>query len=158
MDFFLLNFALKDAFFAGCAATAFAFCLGVPRAYILYSGLCAAVGHSVQAVLLMLGVSLVWSTFFGALLIGGLGLFFAKRFLISQVIFAVPGIIPMLPGTFIFNTFLAIFDKAGMKGVTSASLALEVFSDFLRAVVILCALAIGLALPYLMFRYGEKDY
>lgn len=158
MELNLLNFALKDAFLAGLAALAFAFCLGVSHRYIFYCGLCAALGHSTQTICLFFDISLAVSTFIGAFLIGILGLCFSKYFLISRVIFVVPGILPMLPGTFFFNTFLSLFEKIEMRGVASPMLALEAFSDLLRGIVILSALAGGLALPYLVFKYHESEF
>lgn len=154
-DLFL--FAVKDAALAGLAATAFAFCLGVPRRHTLICGVCAALGHSTQAVLLALGFSLAFSTFSGATLIGFLGIIFARKFFIPRVVFTVPGIIPMLPGTFVFNALLALVQASAIGATTPPSIALEALSNFMRAAVIICALAAGIGLPNLLIGYKKPE-
>ncbi len=153
----MLFFALKDAALAFVAAAAFALCLGVPRRYILLCGLCAALGHSTQAVLLALDFTLALATFAGAALVGILAVILSHQLFVPRVIFAVPGIIPMLPGTFIFHALLSIVQSSNISETTPASIAIEAFSDITRAGVILCALATGIGLPNLLLHYKKPE-
>jgi len=153
----LLLFALKDAALAGAAAAAFSFCLGVPRHLVVYAGGCAAVGHSLQAVLIQLNCPLGLAVLSGAFCIGMLSVLLAKYFFVSRIIFTVPGIIPMLPGTFIFRSLLTLIQSASLSANTPPSLVIDAFSGFLKAAVILGSIAVGISLPNLFFYYHKPD-
>jgi uncharacterized membrane protein YjjB (DUF3815 family) len=153
----LLIFALKDAGWTISAASIFSCCLGVPARYALLCGICAAVGHTLQAVLLLMGTPLAAATFFGAMLIGFVGIIFGKIWHLPRVALTVPALLPMLPGTFVFNGLLAVVNTASMSGLAPSGVALDAFSNFMRAGIILCALTAGIALPNLMIGYHKPQ-
>lgn len=157
MENSLLLFALKDAAWTAFAGGVFSVCLGVPVRYAPLCALCAALGHSLQSVLLVLTVPLAAATFMAGTLIGLVGIVLAKIWHLPRVALTVPALLPMLPGTFIFNALLGLINTTSMHGIAPSGVALDAFSNLLRACVILCALTAGIALPNLIIGYHKPQ-
>ena len=64
--------------------------------------------------------------------------------------YAVAAIIPMIPGTYAFNTVIALVQLTAQSHV-SPELTSEVISNGLKTVFILGALSVGLAMPGLLY-------
>ncbi len=75
---------------------------------------------------------------------------FAKRHLAPPLMYAVAAIIPMIPGTYAFNTVIALVQLTAQSQV-SQELTGQVISNGLKTVFILGALSVGLALPSLLY-------
>jgi uncharacterized membrane protein YjjB (DUF3815 family) len=95
------------------------------------------------------GLSIEWSTLAAATLVGMIGVHWSHRFLAHPKVFTVAALIPMVPGVFAFKAMIAIVE-INHRGFSLALWGLMI-DNVLKAVFIVAALAIGLAMPGLLF-------
>ncbi|HQU09704.1 MAG TPA: threonine/serine exporter family protein [Opitutales bacterium] len=154
----LLAQAAFDFFFSGMAALAFAFLFNLEKSHLLPCALCAGVGHVTQFLALQSGLTFGLASLLGATWIGFLGYIIAGKLNVARVVFTVPAIIPMFPGTFAFKALMGVVYISGLGQAASSDLILETVVNFTRTAVILCALAAGIAAPTLLLPwYRPKD-
>ncbi|MCT7940938.1 threonine/serine exporter family protein [Shewanella holmiensis] len=146
----LLLDLLNDAFFSAIPALGFAILFNVPQRYLVYCALAGALGHSARTLLMHVNMPIEWATFAAAALVGVITIQFAKRHLAPPLMYAVAAIIPMVPGTYAFNTVIALIQLTAQNQV-SPELSAQVIVNGLKTVFILGALAVGLALPSLLY-------
>ncbi|MFV7782603.1 threonine/serine exporter family protein [Shewanella marisflavi] len=146
----LLIKLLNDALFSAVPAVGFAMVFNVPRRFLPYCALAGSLGHSLRTLLMHFGMPIEWGTFVAAALVGVLTIGFAKRHLAPPLMYAVAAIIPMIPGTYAYNTVIALVQLTAMSEV-STELTAEVISNGLKTIFILGALSVGLAMPSLLY-------
>lgn len=146
----LILLLLDDAFFAAIPAVGFAMVFNVPRRFLKYCAFAGAIGHSFRRCLLYFDFPIEWSTFAAAALIGVITIAFAKRHLAPPLLYAVAAIIPMIPGSYAFNTVIGLVQLSTQTDI-SPELLSSVVSNGLKTVFILGALSVGLALPSLLY-------
>ncbi|CAM4133502.1 threonine/serine exporter family protein [Shewanella insulae] len=146
----LLLKLLNDAAFSAVPAVGFAMVFNVPRRFLPYCALAGALGHSLRTLLLHFGMPIEWCTFAAAALVGVLTIGFAKKHLAPPLMYAVAAIIPMIPGTYAYNTVIALVQLSAQSEV-SPELTAEVISNGLKTIFILGALSVGLAMPSLLY-------
>ncbi|GGZ29343.1 MULTISPECIES: threonine/serine exporter family protein [Shewanella] len=148
MDTLLL--LLNDAFFSAIPAMGFAMLFNVPRRYLLYCALAGAIGHSSRTLMLQFGLPIEWATFAAAGIIGMVTIAFARRHLAPPLLYAVAAIIPMIPGSYAYNTVIALVQLTAQSQL-STELWEQVVTNGLKTVFILGALSVGLAMPSLLY-------
>ena len=141
---------LNDALFSAIPAVGFAMVFNVPKRFLPYCALAGAIGHSSRTLLLYIGLPIEWATFAAAALVGLITIGFAKRHLAPPLMYAVAAIIPMVPGTYAFNTVIALVQLTAQSEI-SPELTSQVISNGLKTVFILGALSVGLAMPGLLY-------
>ncbi|MFQ6370789.1 threonine/serine exporter family protein [Shewanella sp. YIC-542] len=147
----LLLQLIDDAFFASFPAIGFAMLFNVPRRFLPYCALAGAVGHCFRTILMQfLSVPIEWATFMAAALIGVMTIVFAKRHLAPPLLYGVAAIIPMIPGSYAYNTVIALVELAAHSEVQPEVLA-QVALNGVKTVFILGALSVGLAMPSLVY-------
>ena len=146
----LLLKLLNDALFSSIPAVGFAMVFNVPKRFLPYCALAGAVGHSVRTFLLHFHMPIEWATFAAAAIVGVLTIGFAKKHLAPPLMYAVAAIIPMIPGTYAYNTVIALVQLTAQSEI-SPELTAEVISNGLKTVFILGALSVGLAMPSLLY-------
>ncbi|MBB1319262.1 threonine/serine exporter family protein [Shewanella sp. SR43-4] len=146
----LISLLLHDAFFSAIPAIGFAMVFNVPKRYLLYCALAGAIGHSSRTLLMQFSMPIEWATFAAAAIVGVVTIRFAKQHLAPPLMYAVAAIIPMVPGTYAFNTVIALIQLTAQSQV-SPELTAQVILNGLKTVFILGALAVGLALPSLLY-------
>jgi Uncharacterized conserved protein len=145
----LLVALLEDMFFAMIPAVGFALVFNVPTKALKYCAYGGAIGHGLRFLLMESGVAIEWATLAGATTIGFLGVYWSQRFLAHPKVFTVAAIIPMIPGVYAFKAMIALV-TINNQGYTPALWA-SLIENLLSAGFILSALAIGLAMPGLLF-------
>nr|WP_077755680.1 threonine/serine exporter family protein [Shewanella psychrophila] len=141
---------LNDALFSAIPAVGFAMVFNVPKRFLSYCALAGAIGHSSRTLLLHVGLPIEWATFAAAAFVGLITIGFAKRHLAPPLMYAVAAIIPMIPGTYAFNTVIALVQLTAQSEI-SPELTSQVISNGLKTVFILGALSVGLAMPSLIY-------
>ncbi|MCL1145091.1 threonine/serine exporter family protein [Shewanella sp. 10N.261.52.F9] len=141
---------LNDAIFSAIPAIGFAMVFNVPRRYLPYCALAAALGHGSRTMWLSFGLPIEWATFLAAALVGVVTIAFARKHLAPPLMYAVAAIIPMIPGTYAFNTVIGLVQLTAQAEM-SPELIYEVVSNGLKTVFILGALSVGLAMPSLLY-------
>lgn len=141
---------LHDAFFSAIPAVGFAMVFNVPKRFLPYCAIAGALGHSSRTLLLHFSLPIEWATFIAAALVGLVTIGFAKRHLAPPLMYAVAAIIPMIPGTYAFNTVIALVQLTAQPEITP-ELTSAVISNGLKTVFLLGALSVGLAMPSLLY-------
>lgn len=149
----LLLGLLYDMLFAAIPAVGFALVFNVPQNALKYCAIGGAIGHGSRFLMMHYGIPIEWATFFAATLVGLIGVKWSHRFLAHPKVFTVAALIPMVPGVFAFKAMIALVEINHL-GYTPelVSLCLE---NFLKAMFIIAGLAVGLAVPGLLF-YRRK--
>lgn len=140
---------LNDMFFAAIPAVGFALVFNVPQKALKYCAIGGAVGHGSRYLLLQYGVPIEWGSFFAATLVGMIGVFWSRKFLAHPKVFTVAALIPMVPGVFAFKAMIALVEINHL-GYTPELVSM-LMENFLKAMFIIAGLAIGLAMPGLLF-------
>ena len=154
MDIINLFIALvNDMFFAAIPAVGFAMVFNVPPKYLSYCALGGALGHGLRMLLLKHGMQVEWATFSASTTVGFIGLYWSQKLNVSPKIFTVAAMIPMVPGVYVYKAMIAIVE------INHRGFSLDIWKifaeNFIKGISIIAALAIGLAMPSLLF-YRRK--
>jgi uncharacterized membrane protein YjjB (DUF3815 family) len=135
---------------ASVPAVGFGMVFNVPRRIL---GLCAAGGALGRGLRFALhdgcGLPLEWSTLLAAAAVSLLGVVAAQRIRAHPKVMTVAAMIPMIPGVPLFTTLIALAQI--QRGGSSPELLATVFSQGIKSAIIVAALAVGLALPGMLF-------
>jgi uncharacterized membrane protein YjjB (DUF3815 family) len=149
----LIVMLLRDALWSGVAALGFAMLFNVPPRLLVGCVICGALGHATRAVMAdVFAFNIESATLVGAIVVGMLAVFFARRFSAPALIFATTGAIPMVPGSFAFRAMLGLIQIASGEPSTIMPVLAEAAINVVKTTLILGALALGTALPTLLFR------
>ncbi|WP_070963167.1 threonine/serine exporter family protein [Vibrio sonorensis] len=149
ISFGLLLGLLNDMFFAAIPAVGFALVFNVPQNALKYCAIGGALGHGSRYLMMHYGIPIEWATFFAATLVGMVGVHWSHRFLAHPKVFTVASVIPMIPGVFAFKAMIALVEL-NQQGY-SLELMSSLMENFLKAMFIIAGLAVGLAMPGLLF-------
>ena len=140
---------LQNMILAAASAVGFALVFNVPRSALILCAAGGAIGRGGRYLLITAGLPMELSTFIVAALVSLLGVYVAQRMKAHPKVFTVAAMIPMIPGVSFFTALLAVVEIQ-RRGMTPELLSTAVTSG-LRATFIVAALAIGLAVPGLLF-------
>ena len=137
----------------GCAATGFAILFNVPPRTLWVIFIMGALGGTVKLICLKLGVNIILSSLMGALLIGFLSIRAAHFRHSPPFVFAIPAVIPMVPGAFTYRMMLGIIHLTGENDhAVFMQLLQETVDNGLKAFFVLSALSLGVSAPMLLSR------
>ncbi len=141
----LLITLLDDAFFSAIAAVGFSLIFNVPQRLLFLCAIGGALAHSFRTLLLLSGTTIVPASFLAAALVGLIGVYWSRKYLVPRPVFTVASIIPMIPGTYAFQAMISLFSiyQLGYSPELMASL----LENGLTMLFILMAISFGLALP-----------
>jgi uncharacterized membrane protein YjjB (DUF3815 family) len=148
----LMVLLVLDAFWAALAAAGFAMLFNVPRRTLLACMLAGAVGHATRTLLMHFGMTIVPATLAGAIVIGFFGEYCSRRWRAPAPLFTVSGAIPMVPGSFAYRAMLAAIRITTTAPADVTPILAEAGINFVTTGLILAALALGIAMPQLLFR------
>ncbi len=140
---------LNDMFFAAIPAVGFAMVFNVPQKALKYCAVGGAIGHGSRYLMMYFGLPIEWATFFAATLVGLIGVHWSHRFLAHPKVFTVAALIPMVPGVFAYKAMIAMVEINHLG--YSPELIATCMENFLKAMFIIAGLAVGLAVPGLLF-------
>lgn len=153
MSWQLLLGLINDMFFAAIPAVGFALVFNVPVPALKYCALGGAIGHGSRFVMMHFGIPIEWATFFAATLVGMIGVHWSHKFLAHPKVFTVAALIPMVPGVFAYRAMIAMVEINHLG--FNPELLETLLENFLKAMFIIAGLAVGLAVPGLLF-YRRK--
>ncbi|WP_105902280.1 threonine/serine exporter family protein [Vibrio gangliei] len=148
MNLFLFD-VLLDMALASIPAVGFALVFNVPVKALKYCALGGAIGHGLRFILMSYSIPIEWATFFAATTVGMIGVHWSHKFLAHPKVFTVAAMIPMVPGVYAFKAMIALVEIK-QSGYDPELLAI-LMDNFLQAMFIIAGLAIGLAMPGLLF-------
>ena len=137
----------------GFAACGFAILFNVPPRTLWVIFIMGALGGTVKLICLKLGVNIILSSLMGALLIGFLSIRGAHLRHSPPFVFAIPAVIPMVPGAFTYRMMLGIIHLTGENDhAVFLQLLQETVDNGLKAFFVLSALSLGVSAPMLLSR------
>ena len=152
-------FIILKGILGGAAALGFAVMFNVPKRTLLSVFYLGAVGVTVKFIALLIGISIILSSLFGAALIGFLCQVIAIRRQTPPLVIAIPSVIPMVPGVFLYKMMIAVIRLSSTSdNDIILQLIAETTTNGLKAVFILLALSLGISLPYLILRRDTLNY
>lgn len=138
----------QDAFWSGIAATGFAILFNVPRRALIYCALIGAVGHAARTIAMeQFGVGIAIATLIGALIVGFLSKWLARRLQIPSMIFGISAAIPMVPGVFAYQAMIGLLELVNLEADQTQSVLVEIATNSVRTGAILGALGLGITAP-----------
>lgn len=144
---------LEKGIWLGCAAIGFAVLFNVPRRTLVTIFVIAAMGGLVKVALLQHGAVAALATLAGASLIGLLSVLAAHQRKAPPMIFAIPAVIPMIPGFFAYQAMVGMIELTVEKDpVLYSKIFFETVNNGLSAFFVMLALSIGVAIPMLISR------
>ncbi len=150
MDYLLLT---EKIVWFGAAAGGFAILFNVPARTLLPVIIMGALGGLTKLILLNMELNVIVATLAGATLIGFLSIPFAHNKHAPPPVFAIPAVIPMVPGIFAYKMMLGLISLAGPLDPSAYTQVLsETFNNGLKVMFILMSLAGGVGVPMLITR------
>jgi uncharacterized membrane protein YjjB (DUF3815 family) len=144
---------LQSMLLAAVPAVGFGLVFNVPRSALVYCAAGGAIGRGLRFLLITAGLPIEPATFVAAAVVSLLGVYIAQRMRAHPKVFTVAAMIPMIPGVPFFTALIAVVEIQ-RHGLTTELLNTAISSG-LRAAFIVAALAVGLAIPGLLF-YRRK--
>jgi uncharacterized membrane protein YjjB (DUF3815 family) len=144
---------LQQMALAAVPAVGFGLAFNVPAQALGYCAAGGALGRGLRYLLVAAGMPIEVATFVAAAAVSLAGVYIAQRMRAHPKVFTVAAMIPMIPGVPFFTALIAVAEIQ-RKGMTPDLLSTAVNSG-LRAAFIVAALAVGLAVPGLLF-YRRK--
>ena len=144
---------LQNMLFAAVPAVGFGLVFNVPRSALGYCAAGGAIGRGLRFLLITGGMPIVPATFLAASVVSLLGVYIAQRMRAHPKVFTVAAMIPMIPGVSFFTALLAVAEI--QRRALTPELLNTAITSGLSAIFIVAALAVGLALPGLLF-YRRK--
>lgn len=144
----ILLVILEDALWSGVAAVGFGVLFNVPKRALAYCALVGACGHAVRALMMtQFNMGITTSTLIGALVVGFMSKFIARKLKMPSMIFGITGAIPMVPGVFAYQTMISLGEMIHQEpGQIAVSLG-EAAVNGVRTVALLGCLALGITAP-----------
>ena len=136
----------------GFAALGFAVLFNVPQRTLLIIWLLGATGGLVKLAMLALGLGPVMASMLGASTIGVLSIPAAHNKHAPPMVFSIAAVIPMVPGIFAYRTMIGLLQLTGEVDSAYQQALSETINNGAKAVFILMALAVGVALPNIVMR------
>lgn len=128
------------------AVLTIALAFGVPRKFLVYSAVVAAISWCVYLISLESGLDLVVSVFIATLVIAFISHTFARRFKAPVTVFLIPGILPLVPGVGTYRIVYYLIQEDGAK----ASF------NFIQTLQIAGMIAIGIFIMDTFFKFFHK--
>lgn len=143
---------IEDVVLSGIVAAGFAVLFNVPPRLLLACVFAGAAGRVVRDLVMGGGLNIEPATLAGAVVVGLMGEYFARRYTAPALIFTVSGAIPMVPGAFAYRAMLGLIRVSNASGDTGVTLLSEAAINLTKTGIILAAIAIGITMPVLLFR------
>jgi len=149
-----MDFALVDkGIWLGLAGIGFAVLFNVPRRTLGAIYIMSALGGMLKFYMMSLDFGLVFAAFCGSSLIGFLSVLAAHYRKAPPMTFALPSLIPMIPGFFAYKAMVGVMKLTAEKDVeVYRKLFFETVNNGLSALFIILALSAGVAIPLLITR------
>ncbi len=144
---------LERGIWYGVAALGFAVLFNVPKRTLLIICILAAFGGITKLILVNFGIGVILASLAGSSLIGLLSIPAAHNKHSPPLVFAVPAVIPMVPGVFAYQMILGLIKLSEIPTDSNYYIILsQTVSNGLKALFILMSLAAGVAIPMLITR------
>lgn len=135
---------------AAAAVLGFAMVFAVPRRTLPGIMALAVGAHLLRSLCLSQGAALPLASFVAALAVGFVATVVAPRTGQATAIYAFAPVIPLIPGTYMFNALIGLLDLTSGTGGASSVIVDNVVVDISVATLTIIALAVGTIGPTLL--------
>jgi uncharacterized membrane protein YjjB (DUF3815 family) len=135
---------------AGVAVIGFAMVFSVPRRTLPAIVVIAIFAHLVRSLCLDLGAALPAASFLAAIVVGLAAAILAPRRRDAIPIYAFAPVIPLIPGTFLFDALTGLLDLTTAQSPETAAIVDAALVDASVATLTIAALAVGTISPTLL--------
>lgn len=144
---------LAKAFFTGCAAVGFGILFNTPKKnlFVIFGG-GAIAGLMKYSILYFTPGMVISATFFATLAMGGYTMAIASKRHEPQLIFAIPCVIPLVPGAFAYRTMLGLIKLSGQMGPDYSTTISETVHNGAITLFTIMAFSVGVIIT----NWGEK--
>lgn len=150
---------LEEFFFAAIAATGFSLVTDPPKRAVFLSAIAAGCGRALRVLLMSspIDMGIIFATFFAAVAVGFVGLFFANKARCAMEVVAFPALLPMIPGMYAYHTIIALVEFSNnVSYAQKQELLVEIFNNGIYTIGITVMLAVGVTLVHKIFY--EKSF
>jgi len=147
-----LMLVLSKAFWCGWGAIGFGILFNVPPRTLFALWIGGAIGGFLKFTLLQLTVGVVFASFVGATAVGMLSIPIAHFRHVPPMIFAIPAVIPMIPGVFAYRTMLGLIKLTGAIGPDYTTIMSDTVNNGVKTLFIIMSLALGVSVPMHVMR------
>ena len=153
-----INILLK-AFFSGWAALGFGILFNVPRKNLFVVWIGGAIAGFVKFTILYFAPSsIILASFLSATILGVYSLIMAEIRHELQMIFAIPAVIPLVPGVFAYRTMFGLIKLSGNIGPDYSRTLSETVRNGSQTLFIIMAFSIGVILTSQIGKDLRKKY
>jgi uncharacterized membrane protein YjjB (DUF3815 family) len=144
---------LEKSIWFGLAAVGFAVLFNVPVRTLFSIFLMGALGGLTKTICMNFEINIILATLAGATLVGFLSILSAHIRHAPPPVFAIPAVIPMIPGIFAYRMMLGLITLASeVNPQTYHQVLSETINTGLKVMLILMSLAGGVGIPLLITR------
>ncbi|MEL0455417.1 threonine/serine exporter family protein [Flavobacteriaceae bacterium SZ-1-7] len=144
---------LENWIWFGFAAIGFAILFNVPRRTLLPIFFMSALGGLVKLFFLSLNVGVITATLVASFLIGFLSIYAAHSKHSPPFVFAIPSVIPMVPGSFAYFTMRGIIRLSYNSNPDNfVALLNDTITNGFMTLFVLMAITLGVSAPMLLTR------
>ncbi|WP_291869746.1 threonine/serine exporter family protein [Maribacter sp.] len=145
---------LEVSIWSGIAAVGFAILFNIPKKAIITVFLLAFGAGFIKFILLGFHSNIILASLTAASFVGLASMPLAHRIHLPPVVFAIPAVIPMIPGYFAYETVLSIMSFIFIEvDISKKTILMQaIFSNGFTMLFILISLTIGVSLPLLLLR------
>ena len=144
---------LQKSIWCGVAAVGFGVLFNVPRRTLWTIALLGLAGGATKFTVLIYGNGIIIASLLASIVVGFLSIPAAHRKHSPPMIFAIPSVIPMVPGAFAYRTMLGLINLTGnVTSETYSTLMQETVNNGLKTLFVLMSLAVGVFFPMLISR------
>ena len=146
----------EDALFSALAALGYLFLFNVPGRIAWACVVCGVASHTTRTLCMHLGLDILSGTLIGALAAGFLAQGFARHFRAPAVAFAFPGVVAMIPGAFAFRVVIGCLQIVEAGAAAATALVTETLALAVSCLLMVAAIAVGIAAPLILTKKGTK--
>ena len=117
---------------------------------------CGVASHTTRTLCMHLGLDILSGTLIGALAAGFLAQGFARHFRAPAVAFAFPGVVAMIPGAFAFRVVIGCLQIVEAGAAAPTALVTETLALSVSCLLMVAAIAVGIAAPLILTKKGTK--
>lgn len=144
---------VENTFWAGVAAVGFAVLFNVPQHRLFLCAIAGAIGYAVRTSLTQFaGADIATATLMAATAVSIFGLLVGRRWHAPPVVFVIPGVIPLIPGSLAFRTMIDILVLTTGSAQVNETVLIEAIANGIKTLLTVGALAGGIAIPGLLLR------
>ncbi|MFN2203284.1 MAG: threonine/serine exporter family protein [Caldilineaceae bacterium] len=143
---------VERTFWAGIAALGFSILFNVPVRTLAACALAGSLAYLTRTLMAgPAGLSAETATLIGATLVGFASVGMSRRLHVPAPVLVMPGVIPLIPGALAFRTMIDLLNLTAAPLPDEALVAIAAVNT-IRTILIIGAIAVGVAIPSLIFR------